>query len=117
MYDEFSIVRAAMGGGVNGFVLKRAIATDILDAIASVLRGASYVSRCIRASSETIRLRAVRRSRTEVAMKRSLALSSAIAVMMTIAAPMAYAQQFVYPAKARMRNSKRRTRRSAQLGR
>ena len=32
-------------------------------------------------------------------MKRSLALSSAIAVMMTIAAPMAYAQQFVYPAK------------------
>src|SRR5438034_7934074 len=32
-------------------------------------------------------------------MKRSLALSSAIAVMMTIAAPMGYAQQFVSPAK------------------
>jgi len=56
MYDEFSIVRAAMGAGVNGFVLKRAIATDMLDAITSVLCGASYISPCIHASSETIRL-------------------------------------------------------------
>ena len=50
MYDELSVVRAAMGVGVNGFVLKRAIATDMLDAIASVLRGASYISPCIQAS-------------------------------------------------------------------
>jgi DNA-binding NarL/FixJ family response regulator len=48
MYDEFSVVRAAMGAGVNGFVLKRAIATDMLDAITSVLRGASYISPCIK---------------------------------------------------------------------
>ena len=52
MYDEFSVVRAAMGAGVHGFVLKRAIATDILDAIASVLRGESYISPCIYASVE-----------------------------------------------------------------
>jgi len=56
MYDEFSVVRAAMGVGVNGFILTRAIATDILDAITSVLSGASYISPCIHASSETIRL-------------------------------------------------------------
>src|SRR5437016_749100 len=37
-YDALSVVRAAMGAGVNGFVLKRAIATDMLDAIAAVLR-------------------------------------------------------------------------------
>jgi DNA-binding NarL/FixJ family response regulator len=52
MYDELSVVRAAMGAGVDGFVLKRAIATDMLDAIAAVLRGASYISPCIHASSE-----------------------------------------------------------------
>jgi two-component system secretion response regulator SsrB len=48
MYDESSVVRAAMGAGVDGFVLKRAIATDMLDAIAAVLRGGSYISPCIR---------------------------------------------------------------------
>ena len=56
MYDEFSVVPAAMAAGVDGFVLKRAIATDMLDAITSVLRGASYISPCIHALSETIRL-------------------------------------------------------------
>ena len=44
MYDELSVARAAMGAGANGFVLKRAIGTDLLDAIAAVLRGESYVS-------------------------------------------------------------------------
>ena len=52
MHDEFSVVRAAMGAGANGFVLKSAIATDMLDAIAAVLRGSSYISPCIHASSE-----------------------------------------------------------------
>jgi DNA-binding NarL/FixJ family response regulator len=52
MYDELSVVRAAMGAGVDGFVLKRAIATDMLDAITAVLRGASYISPCIHAPSE-----------------------------------------------------------------
>jgi len=99
MYDEFSIVRAAMGAGVNGFVLKRAIATDILDAITWVLRGASYIPHVSTHRRKRFDSAAARISRTEVAMKRSLALSSAIVVMMTIAAPTAYAQQFVYPAK------------------
>ena len=44
MYDELSVARAAMGAGANGFVLKRAIGTDMLNAIASVLRGESYIS-------------------------------------------------------------------------
>lgn len=52
MYDEFSVVRATLGVGANGFVLKRAIATDMLDAITAVLRGDSYVSPCIGTSSE-----------------------------------------------------------------
>jgi len=54
MYDELSVVRAAMGAGVNGFVLKRAIATDMLDAIAAVLRGESYISPCIRGSTPAV---------------------------------------------------------------
>ena len=54
MYDEISVVRAAMGAGVNGFVLKRAIATDMLDAIAAVLRGESYVSPSIRGSTPAV---------------------------------------------------------------
>ena len=54
MYDESSVVRAAMGAGVNGFVLKRAIATDMLDAIAAVLRGESYISPCIRVSPQPV---------------------------------------------------------------
>jgi DNA-binding NarL/FixJ family response regulator len=52
VYDEVSVVRAALGVGANGFVLKRAIATDMLDAIAAVLRGESYVSPGINASSD-----------------------------------------------------------------
>ena len=51
MYDELSVARAAMGAGANGFVLKRAIATDMLDATDAVLRGESYVSPCIRGSA------------------------------------------------------------------
>ena len=54
MYDELSVVRAAMGAGVNGFVLKRAIATDMLDAIAAVLRGESYISPSIRGSTPPV---------------------------------------------------------------
>lgn len=48
VYDKLSVARAAMGAGAHGFVLKRAIATDMLDAIDTVLRGESYISPCIR---------------------------------------------------------------------
>ena len=51
LYDELSVVRAAMGAGVNGFVLKRAIATEMLDAIAAVLRGETYISPSIRGAA------------------------------------------------------------------
>jgi len=44
IYDELSVARAAMGAGANGFVLKRAIATDMLDAIDTVLCDESYMS-------------------------------------------------------------------------
>ena len=44
LYGEMSVARAAMGAGVHGFVLKRAIATDMLDAVAAVIDGRSYIS-------------------------------------------------------------------------
>jgi len=54
LYDELSVVRAAMGAGADGFVLKRAIATEMLDAIAAVLRGESYVSPSIGGSAAAV---------------------------------------------------------------
>jgi len=44
LYDEMSVARAAMATGVDGFVLKRAIATDMLDAVAAVVSGQTYIS-------------------------------------------------------------------------
>jgi DNA-binding NarL/FixJ family response regulator len=38
-----------MGTGVYGFVLKRAIATDLFDAVAAVLGGHPFISPGIRA--------------------------------------------------------------------
>jgi two-component system secretion response regulator SsrB len=48
LYDELSVVRAAMGAGVDAFVLKRALATDMLDAVAAVLSDRSYISPGVR---------------------------------------------------------------------
>ena len=55
MYDELSVVRAAIGAGASGVVLKRAIGTDLLDAVAAVLSDHSYVSPCV---GESARYRA-----------------------------------------------------------
>lgn len=52
MYDELSVVRAALGAGANGFVLKRTIATDMIDAIEAVLDDKSYVSLGVHAPAE-----------------------------------------------------------------
>ena len=52
LYGEFSVARAAMGAGVDGFVLKRALATDMLDAVAAVLSGHSYISPGVRGSPQ-----------------------------------------------------------------
>jgi len=51
MYDELSVARSALGAGAHGFVLKRAIATDMLDAIDAVLLDESYISPYIRGSA------------------------------------------------------------------
>jgi len=53
LYDDESVMRAAMAAGVDGFVLKRAVATDMLEAAATVLRGDHYVSPGVRKSSSS----------------------------------------------------------------
>ena len=45
VHDEQSVRRAAMEAGADSFVLKRAIATDLLDAVEYVRRGGSGESR------------------------------------------------------------------------
>ena len=52
MYDELSVARAALGAGASGFVLKRMIATDMIDAIEAVLDDKSYVSPAVYAPAE-----------------------------------------------------------------
>jgi len=45
VHDEQSVRRAALEAGADSFVLKRAIATDLLDAVEYVRRGGSGESR------------------------------------------------------------------------
>jgi DNA-binding NarL/FixJ family response regulator len=45
VHDEQCVRRAAMDAGADSFVLKRAIATDLLDAVESVRAGGSGKSR------------------------------------------------------------------------
>ena len=44
VHDQPSVCRSALEAGADGFVLKRAIATDLLDAIDAVEAGRRYVS-------------------------------------------------------------------------
>lgn len=44
IHDEANVWQTALAAGVQGFVLKRAIATDLLPAIDAVLAGQTYVS-------------------------------------------------------------------------
>jgi two-component system secretion response regulator SsrB len=44
VHDEPRVCEAALDAGANGFVLKRAIATDLLPAVDAVLAGQQYVS-------------------------------------------------------------------------
>jgi DNA-binding NarL/FixJ family response regulator len=44
VHDEPSVCRSAMAAGADGFVLKRAIATQLLNAVDEVLAGRRYVS-------------------------------------------------------------------------
>ena len=47
VHDEPSVVQSALEAGASGFVLKRAIATDLLNAVDVVLAGGRYVSPAI----------------------------------------------------------------------
>ena len=44
LHDQVTVARLALGAGAHSVVLKRAIATDLLDAIDAVARGEKYVS-------------------------------------------------------------------------
>jgi DNA-binding NarL/FixJ family response regulator len=48
VHDELTVVSQMLGAGVAGFVLKRAAATDLIQAVKEVLRGRVYVSPAVR---------------------------------------------------------------------
>ena len=52
VHDEPTVAHSAIAAGADGVVLKRAIATDLLLAIESVLRGERYVSPAIASALE-----------------------------------------------------------------
>jgi DNA-binding NarL/FixJ family response regulator len=47
VHDEPTVVESALAAGASGFVLKRAIASDLLNAVDAVLAGERYVSPAI----------------------------------------------------------------------
>jgi DNA-binding NarL/FixJ family response regulator len=47
VHDEPTVVQSALEAGASGFVLKRAIATDLLNAVDAVLAGECFVSPAI----------------------------------------------------------------------
>jgi DNA-binding NarL/FixJ family response regulator len=52
VYDQWSVSRSVLEAGANGFVVKRAIATDLLAATDAVLAGNRYVSPEVAAKQE-----------------------------------------------------------------
>ena len=54
VHDEPHVARSAIGAGADGVVLKRAIATDLLTGIESVLRGELYVSPAMLGATEQL---------------------------------------------------------------
>jgi DNA-binding NarL/FixJ family response regulator len=53
LHDEASASQATLAAGANAFVLKRAIATDLLPAIEAVQAGLDFVSPAVRAATGT----------------------------------------------------------------
>ena len=47
VHDEPTVVQSALEAGASGFVLKRAIASDLLNAVDAVLAGERYISPAI----------------------------------------------------------------------
>ena len=54
LHDEESASLATLGAGANAFVLKRAIATDLLPAIDAVQAGHTFVSPGVRGSARPV---------------------------------------------------------------
>jgi len=50
VHDEGSVSQSVLEAGANGFVLKRAIATDLLSAVDAVIAGERYLSPAVRKS-------------------------------------------------------------------
>ena len=66
VHDQSSVSRSVLEAGANGFVVKRAIATDLLAATDAVLAGQRYVSPEVagyRTNAAVTRLRACGRRR------------------------------------------------------
>ena len=57
VHDEPTVVQSALEAGASGFVLKRAIASDLLNAVDAVLAGKRYVSPAISLAAVESRLR------------------------------------------------------------
>jgi DNA-binding NarL/FixJ family response regulator len=57
VHDEPTVVQSALEAGASGFVLKRAIASDLLNAVDAVLAGQRYVSPAISLAAVESRLR------------------------------------------------------------
>ena len=51
VHDEPSVCRAVLDAGADGFVLKRAIATDLLPGLEAVMGGKQYVSQALQLRS------------------------------------------------------------------
>jgi DNA-binding NarL/FixJ family response regulator len=45
VHDEQAVAECAIAAGADGFVVKRAISTDLLPAVEAILRGERYVTR------------------------------------------------------------------------
>jgi two-component system secretion response regulator SsrB len=52
VYDEQTVVNEVMTAGAAGFVLKRAVATDLLPAMDTVFNGHTYISSFLKASPD-----------------------------------------------------------------
>lgn len=47
VHDESSVCQAVMEAGADGFILKRALASELLPAVDAVLGGSHYVPACV----------------------------------------------------------------------
>jgi DNA-binding NarL/FixJ family response regulator len=53
-YDEASLAKRVLAAGAAGFVVKRAVGTDLLPAVRAALAGGTYVSPAVRSSCDKL---------------------------------------------------------------